>query len=207
MLDVAVYNMGGEQVDTLKVDERALGGTVNAPLLKQAVVAYAAARRRGTAAAKGRAQVAGSGRKLFRQKGTGHARRGNIRTNLLRGGGVAFPKRARPYRKDLSRKMRRRALQSALLAKILGEDLLVVDGLKADEPRTRLIADLLGRLEIRRSCVLALAEHDANLYKSARNIPDVTVRVAGQLNAHDVATRQKMLATREAMELLLAPPT
>jgi large subunit ribosomal protein L4 len=99
--------------------------------------------------------------------------------------------------------MRRRALESAILAKIIGQDLMVVEGLKVDQPKTKVVADVLKKLEINRSCVLALAEHDPNLYKSARNLPDVTVRVAGQLNAFDVATRQKMLATREAMDVLL----
>ncbi len=203
MLEIAVYNTAGEKVDTLAVDERLLGGTVNPALVKQAIVAYHANRRRGTAATKGRSDVAGSTRKLFRQKGTGNARRGSIRANLLRGGGVAFAKKARRFRKQLPKKMRRRALESAILAKILDQDLMVVEGLQVDAPRTKLVADALANLHIRRSCLLALAEHDENLYKSARNIPEVTVRVAEQLNAYDVATRQKMLVTREAMAALL----
>ena len=203
MLEVTVYNTAGEKIDTLRVDEALLGGTVNVALLKQAVVAYHANRRQGTAANRGRSQVEGSTRKLFRQKGTGNARRGNVRTNVLRGGGVAFAKKKRDFGKGLPKKMRRAALRSAILAKILGEDLLVIDGLKVDEPKTKVVADVLDKLKINRSCLLTLAEHDPVLYRSARNIPDVTVRVAGAISAFDVATRQKMLVTREAMDVLL----
>jgi len=203
MLEVPVYNTSGEQVDTLRIDEARFGRRVNAPLLKQAVVAYHASRRRGTAATRGRGQVRGSTRKLFRQKGTGNARRGPARTNVLRGGGVAFAKMARPVRLRLPKKMRRRALDSAVLAKILGQDLLVIDGLTIAEPKTRLMADVLAHLKINRSCLLAIPEPDETLWKSARNLPDLSVRTAAELNAFDVATRQKLLVTREAMDLLL----
>jgi len=203
MLEVTVYNTAGDKVDTLKVDEALLGGTVNVALLKQAVVAYHANRRQGTAATRGRSQVKGSSRKLFRQKGTGNARRGNVRTNILRGGGVAFAKKQRDYGKGLPKKMRRAALKSAILAKILGEDLLVIDGLKVDAPKTKVVAEVLHKLNIDRSCLLTLAEHDPILYRSARNIADVTVRTAGGISAFDVATRRKMLVTREAMDVLL----
>ena len=203
MLEVPVYNASGEQVDTWKVDESAFGGQVNLALLKQAVVAYHANRRRGTATTRGRSDVQGSTRKLFRQKGTGNARRGSIRTNILRGGGVAFAKRNRNFRKAMPKKMRRRALESAILAKILGNDLLVLEGLKMDEPRTKAMVDVLDNLQIDRSCLLTLRERDRNVYLSSRNLPDLTVRIAEELNAFDVATRQKMLVTAEAMKALM----
>jgi large subunit ribosomal protein L4 len=202
MLSVPVYDTEGRKVDTMEVDEDLFGTRVNAALLKQAIVAYHANRRQGTAATKGRGEVAGSTRKLFRQKGTGNARRGNIRTNLLRGGGVAFAKKPRDFRQKLSKTMRRAALRSAILAKMLGNDLLLIQGLAAKEPKTALVAGVLRKLKIDRSCLLALAEHDANLYLSSRNIPNLTVRTAGELNAYDVATRQKMLMTTDAMKVL-----
>jgi len=203
MLEVPVYNTSGEQVETLQIAEERFGKTVNAALLKQAIVAYHANKRQGTATTKGRSQVVGSTRKLFRQKGTGRARRGNIRTNVLRGGGVAFAKTTRSFRKKLPKKMRQKALASAILAKILGEDLLVVEGLVVTEPKTKLVAEVLANLRINRSCLLAIPAADPVLWKSARNLPDVTVRTTGELNAFDVATRQKMLVTREAMNVLL----
>ncbi len=202
MVDVPVYNIEGEKIDTLQVDEQLFGGSVNADLLKQAVVTYHANRRLGTAANKNRALVTGTTAKAFRQKGTGRARRGNMKTNLLRGGGVAFRKAPRSFRKRFPKKMRRRALQSAILAKMLAGDLMVVEGLSMDAPKTQQMAGVLRNLEINRSCLLALAEPDRNIYLSSRNLPDLTVRVAADLNAFDVATRQKMLVTGEAMKAL-----
>jgi len=204
MLDVAVYNPDGEQIDTIQVDEAAFGTIVKPALLKQAIVAYHDRRRQGSARTRGRSGKQGSGRKLYRQKGTGMARRGPRRTALLRGGGVAFAKGPRGAPKGLPRGMRRAALRSALLAKLLGGDLMVVDGLRVSQPKTRDVARVLRNLGIDRSCLLTLAERDRPLYLSARNLPDVTVRVAAELNAFEVATRQKLLATRPALEMLVA---
>ena len=147
--------------------------------------------------------VVGSTRKLFRQKGTGRARRGAIRTPLLRGGGHTFAKRPHSFRKTLPRKMRRAALKTAILAKILGEDLMVLDGLSIAEPKTKEMARIVKSLKINRSCLLTLAQRDGNVYLSCRNLADMTVRIAEELNAFDVATRQKMLVTSEAMKTLI----
>jgi len=204
MLEVPVYNVEGKQTDTLKVDEALFGGRVNVDLLKQAIVGYHANRRRSMATTKSRSAVEGSTRKLFRQKGTGNARRGNIRTNIMRGGKVAFAKSARSFRKAMPKKMRKAALNSAILAKMIGEDLMVLEGLKLDAPKTQAMADLLAKLDIKRSCLLALAERDRNVYLSSCNILDLTVRKADELNAFDVATRQKMLVTAEAMKALMS---
>ena len=203
MLEVPVYNTDGKEVDTLKVDENTFGGEVNVSLLKQVVVAHHANSRQGTAATKSRSMSAGSTRKLFRQKGTGNARRGGIRSNIVRGGGVAFAKGHSNFRKILPRKMRKAALGSAILAKILGHDLLVVEGLQADEPKTSRMAGVLKNLNIDRSCLLALPERDRDLYLSCRNIPRLTVRTTSDLNAAEVVIRQKLLVTAEAMKALL----
>jgi len=203
MLEVPVYNTDGEKTGTLKVDENLLGGTVNVSLLKQAVVTYHANSRQGTVATRSRGMVEGSTRKLYRQKGTGNARRGPVRTNVMKGGGVAFAKVPRDFRKALPRKMRKAALNSAILAKILGGDLLVVEGLSVEAPKTSRVAAIMRNLRIDRSCLLTLAERDRNLYLSARNLPDVTVRIAAELNAADVAVRRKMVVTAPAMQALL----
>jgi len=203
MLEVPVYNTEGKQIETLSVGDEAFGTRVNAALLKQAVVAYHANKRQGTAATKSRGMVEGSTKKLFRQKGTGNARRGSSRTNILRGGGVAFAKRRRDFRKKLPQKMRLAARKTAILAKILGNDLAVVDGLTCEAPKTSQMAKLLSNLSINRSCLLALHQRDTNIYLSSRNLQDLTVRTAEELNAFDIATRQKMLITREAMEMLM----
>ena len=206
MLEVPIYNMAGEKVGTLPVDEADFGRKVNVALVKQAVVAYHANKRQGTAATKARSDVEGSTRKLFAQKHTGNARRGPIRTNIMRGGGVGHRKVPHSYRQDLPRKMRRRALESAILAKILGQDLLVVEGLKIDQPKTKVMAGMLAKLDIRRSCLLALEGRSETIWKSARNIPDLAVCLAAELNAFSVATRQKLLVTREAWDLLKQKP-
>jgi large subunit ribosomal protein L4 len=203
MLDIPVLNTDGDKIDTMQVDERVFGSQVNAPLLKQAVVTYHANKRQGTVATKSRGMVDGSTRKLFRQKGTGRARRGAIRTPVLRGGGMAFAKSPRSFRKRFPKKMRKAALNSAILAKILGEDLVIVDGLSMEAPKTREMARVATNLGINRSCLLALAGRDQNVYLSCRNIKDITVRIAEELNAFDVVTRQKMVITRDAMDLLV----
>ena len=203
MFEVPVYNTTGQKVGTVPVGEDRFGKFVNVALLKQAVVAYHANKRQGTAATKSRGMVAGSTRKLYAQKHTGNARRGPLRTNIMKGGGVAFAKIPHSYRLGLPRSMRRRALDSAILAKIMGQDLLVVEGLKASEPKTKYVAGVLEALKIDRSCLLTLAGRDEVLWKSARNIPLLAVCVAAELNAFAVATRRKLLVTREAMELLL----
>ena len=203
MVEVPVYNMAGKQIETLEVDEERFGSRVNTALLKQAVVAYHTNTHQGSAATRSRGMVAGSGRKMFRQKGTGNARRGNSRTNILRGGGVAFAKKPHRDRHRLSQVVRRKALDSAILAKLLGADLMVVDGLKLDTPKTKTIVQMLGKLKVDRSCLLTLGEPNDVVYRSARNIPRLAVRVVADLSAFEVAERQKMVLTRDAMTVLL----
>lgn len=200
MLEVPVYNADGEKIDTLKVDESLFGGTVNVDLVKQAVVAYQANARQGSAKTKTRSEVEGSTKKMYRQKGTGYARHGTKRAPILRGGGHAFAKSPRGFGKTFPRKMRKAALNSAILAKMLGQDLMVVDGLAAEAPKTKRMATLMKKLEVNRTCLLTLAERDRNLYLSSRNLPDVTVRIAAELNAYDVVSRRKMVVTSEAMK-------
>ncbi len=202
MLEVPVYNIDGKQTDTLKIEDDVFGTEVNAGLVKQAIVAYHANRRQGTAKTQSRGETAYGTKKMYRQKGTGYARHGDRGANLLRGGGHAWAKRPGGYGKRMPKKMRKAALRSAILAKILGGDIKVIEGLACDAPKTKVMAEVLKNLEINRSCLLGIAERDKNIYLSSRNIADLTVRTAEELNAFDVATRQKMLVTREAMSML-----
>jgi large subunit ribosomal protein L4 len=203
MINVAVYNKEGREIDSLKVDEALFGGTVRYPLLKQALVMYHANQRVGTAATKSRGMVEGSTRKLYRQKGTGRARVGNLRTAKRIGGGVTFAKSARDFSQRMPKKQRRLAKDSAILVKLLGEDMVVVDELKFDAPRTREFVKVLGNLKIDRGCLVATSEIDMNLYKSARNVPKVAVMPLADLNAADICRHRKMLFTKEAFLLLL----
>ncbi len=199
MIDLAVYNAEGQEVDSLKVDEAALGGSVRYPLLKQAIVMYHANKRVGTAATKSRGMVAGSSRKLFRQKGTGNARVGNIRTGKRVGGGVTFAKSPRDFRKRMPKKQRRLARDSAILAKLLSNNVVVVEALNFEKPRTRDFVSILNNLKIERSCLVTISSADVNLYKSAKNIPKVAVMAVNELNAGEICRYGKMLFTREAI--------
>jgi large subunit ribosomal protein L4 len=198
MIDLVVYNPDGQEVDRLKVDESAFGGAVRYSLLKQAIVMYHANKRVGTAATKSRSMVAGSSKKLFRQKGTGNARVGNIRTGKRVGGGVTFAKKARDFGKRMPKKQRRVARNSAILAKLRSSSVVVVDGLTFEKPRTKDFASVLNNLKIDRSCLVTTGQYDANLCKSARNIPRVAVMPVEQLNAGDICSHSKVLFTKEA---------
>lgn len=198
MIKLAVYNTDGQEVESLKVDEAVLGGSVRYSLLKQAVVMYHANKRVGTAASKSRSMVAGSSKKLFRQKGTGNARVGNIRTGKRKGGGVTFAKTQRDFSKSMPKKQRRLARDSAILAKLLRSDVVVVDGLNFDKPKTKDFAGILGNLKIDRSCLVTVSSENVNLYKSANNIPKVNVMPVSELNAGDICRHRKMLFTKEA---------
>jgi large subunit ribosomal protein L4 len=199
MIRVAVYNRQGKEVETLKVDEAALGGKVRYPLLKQAVVMYHANKRLGTSTTKGRSMVEGSSKKLFRQKGTGNARVGNIRTGKRVGGGMTFAKVARDFGKQMPKKQRRLARDSAILGKLLSENVVVVDELGFEKPKTKEFVEVLGNLKIDRSCLVAIATDDGNVYKSARNIPKIDVTVVSQLNAGDICNHKKLLFTKDAL--------
>ena len=203
MIDLSVYNKDGQKIDTLKVDEVIFGGYVRYPLLKQAIVMYHANKHLGTATTKGRSMVAGSSIKLFRQKGTGRARIGNIRTGKRVGGGVTFAKVDRDLGKRMPKKQKKLARDSAILAKLLTNNVFVVDELKFDKPATKDFQSILDNLKIERSCLVTIGDYDDNLYKSARNIPRVAVLPLEQLNAGDICNHGKMLFTKEAFLSLL----
>jgi large subunit ribosomal protein L4 len=198
MIDLAIYNTDGQEVDSLSVDEAVLGGRVRHQLLKQAIVMFHANKRLGTAATRGRSMVAGSGRKLYRQKGTGFARVGNRRTGKRVGGGVTFGKVVRDFSKRMPKKQRRLARDSAILAKLLSEDVVVVDGLSFEKPRTKDFVNVLTKLKIERSCLVTTTDYDDDLHKSARNVPRIAVMPVAELNAGDICSHQKMLFTKEA---------
>ncbi|UCG34116.1 MAG: 50S ribosomal protein L4 [Phycisphaerales bacterium] len=204
MIDLPVYDETGKQTGTLPLDESLFGTRVRPRLLKQAIVMYEAATHQGTAATRGRGEVVGSTKKLYRQKGTGNARMGTRRTCVRRGGGVAFAKKARDMHQRMPKKMRRLARDNAILAKASASDALVIDGLGFEAPRTSKMAGLLKAVGADRGCLLALADYDVNIWKSSRNIPKTDVCIVDQLNAYSVLRRKKLLLTREAYDRLVA---
>jgi large subunit ribosomal protein L4 len=203
MIDVAVYNRQGEEVESLKVDENIFGGVIRHALIKQAVVMYQANKRTGTAATKNKSLVEGSTRKLYKQKGTGNARMGQVRTPTRVGGGVAFAKSLRDFSREMPKKQRRLACDSAILAKLQSGCVVVVDELNFTAPKTKAFAEVLKNLKIERSCLVAVKQRDENLYKSMRNVPKIGLMQVAELNAGDICNRQKMLFTKEAFLTLL----
>lgn len=203
MITVAVHNKEGREVESLEVAEADLGGSVRADLLKQAIVMYHANKRLGTAATKSRGMVAGSTRKIYRQKGTGNARAGTVRTVVRRGGGVAFAKTQRDFGKDMPKKQRQLATKSAILAKLLNKCVVIIDQFDFTQPKTKDFVQVLGNLKIDRSCLVAIPGQNESLYKSIRNIPKVNVMLVDDLNAGDICRKQKMLFTKDAFLKIL----
>lgn len=172
-------------------------------LLHDSVVNYLANQRQGTHATKNRAKVRGGGRKPYRQKGTGRARAGSIRSPLWKGGGTVFGPQPRDYRYSMPRQARKLALYAALSAKIADGEVTVLDSITIDEPRTRKMVEILDNLELSgESLLLVVNEPDAALALSARNIPEVRLVRAGDLNAYDVLSRSRVLITKEALQTL-----
>jgi large subunit ribosomal protein L4 len=204
MIEVPVYNLQGEKLESMQVDEAKLGGEVRQNLLKQALVMYHANQRQGTVRTLARGEVAGSTRKMFRQKGTGNARTGGIRNPIKKGGGHAKQKRPKDWRQAMPKKARRLATQSALLSKLQSNDVRVVDQLGLEQPKTKLVAQMYKALGIDRSCLLALQGRDENLERSARNIHRTTLTTVSQLNAWDIVRNRTLLLTKAGLEQILA---
>lgn len=206
MIDVPVYNMNGERTGEVQVDEAILGGRVRYDLLKQAIFTFQMNQWQGSARTKCRSMVEGSTRKLFRQKGTGNARMGTVRTPVRRGGGVTFAKLVQNHRREMPRKMRRAARNSALLAKMKAGAVAVINPLTMDKPKTKQLYTLFKALGADQGCVLALDQADPVVYKSGRNIPKTEIRQVAELNAYEILRRRKVLLSKAALDAVLADP-
>src|SRR6185436_11364001 len=179
-MNVPVYNMQGKEIAQFSIDEKSLGGEVNASLIKQAFVMYHANTRQGSARTKNRRQVEGSTRKLYKQKGTGNARHGDKKANLFKGGGHAHSKKRtrEDYRLDMPKKMRRKANRNALLAKLVDGEVRIIDTIAFKEVKTRAFKDFLEAIKVDRTAVVALPMDGAtseNARLSGRNVDDVTL--------------------------------
>jgi large subunit ribosomal protein L4 len=203
MIELTVFNASGQPVDTIQVDESVLGGCIRYALLKQAIVMYHANKRVGTVATKSRGIAAGSTRKLFRQKGTGNARAGTRRTGKRVGGGMTFAKSLRDFRQTMPRKQRMLARDSAVLAKLRSNNVVVVEGLAFEKPRTKDFVAVLKNLKIERSCLVTTHDYDENVYKSLRNLQKVDVLPVADLNAADIVNHRQMLFTKDALTSFL----
>ncbi len=204
MVSIPLHNSAGAEVGTFELDLDALADGINKQLLHDVVVMYEANRRVGTAQSKSRGMVAGSTKKLYRQKGTGRARAGAIRTPVRRGGGHAFAKKPRDFSYRLPRKAIQLATRMALRSKFEDGQAKVLDEFVLTAPRTKTVAGLLNALGIgSQSCLLSLADHDPIIWKSARNIEGVTVSPVRELNAYDLLRQRNLVVTRAGLDVLL----
>jgi len=204
-MQIDVQNLKGEVVGTTELDETVWGIEPHIAVMHQALVRQQANARLGTSNTKTRGEVRGGGRKPWRQKGTGRARQGSIRSPQWRGGGVVFGPKPRSYRQSMPKKMRRLAIRSVLSVKARDEELLVISGLAELEPKTKAMIKLLGSLPAsQRSTLIVIGPgEDQNvIYRAGGNIENVKIIRAGYVNVHDVLTHARLLLTTEAVDTI-----
>ena len=198
MANVTVYNMEGNEVGTMELNDAVFGVEINEHLVHLAVVRQLANKRQGTQKAKTRSEVSGGGRKPWRQKGTGHARQGSIRAPQWTGGGVVFAPVPRDYEVKMNKKERRAALKSALTSKVQDNKLVVVGSLALAEVKTKEMQRVLTNLKAEKALVIT-ASDDKNVVLSARNIADVQTATVNTMNVYDVMKHNTVVVTKDAV--------
>jgi len=202
MVTLPIYNTEGKEIDSLKLDAGIFDGTVNTDAMHQAVIAYRAGQRKGLASTKTMGEVAGGGRKPWRQKGTGRARVGSIRSPLWRHGGVIFGPHPRDFSYTLPVKIKKLALKSSLNAKVNENSLLVLDDLKLEKPKTKEAIKIFSNLKIGQKTLLLLNKLDKNTKLAMRNIDFLTVNRAQDTQAYEVLAASKLIITKEGLREL-----
>ncbi|MFC0469745.1 50S ribosomal protein L4 [Halalkalibacter kiskunsagensis] len=200
MPKVALFNQTGSQVGDIELNESVFGIEPNTSVLHDAVVMQQASLRQGTHKTKGRSEVRGGGRKPWRQKGTGRARQGSIRSPQWVGGGVVFGPTPRSYSYKLPKKVRRLAIKSALSSKVQAEEIVVLENLAFDAPKTKEMAAVLSSLSADRKALVVTADYNEAVALSARNLPGVTFVTADHVNVLDVLKHDKLVITKDAVE-------
>lgn len=198
MPKVALYNVQGEQVGDVELCDSVFGQEVRPEIMHMVVKNYLANQRQGTASTLTRAEVAGGGRKPWRQKGTGRARHGSIRSPIWRKGGITFGPKPRSFKYTLPKKLRRKALKSALSSKVESKEIIVLDELSMDAPKTKEMAKILDNLKTERKTLIVLEAKDENIEKSVRNIPGVKAVNVKILNVYDILAHENLIITKEA---------
>ncbi|NOZ49550.1 MAG: 50S ribosomal protein L4 [Chloroflexi bacterium] len=201
-MQVAVKNMQGQEVGTVELSDAIFAAEVNTSLMHQALVRQLANKRLGTHKTKTRSETRGGGAKPWRQKGTGRARQGSIRAPHWKGGGVVFAPRPRSYRKQMPRKMRRAALRSALSLKAGAEQIVVLDGLQLEQPRTRSVVEMLAALNTGRNTLLLLPETNPNVELSVRNLPNVKILRVNYLNIRDLLGFETLIMLQQSLTVI-----
>jgi large subunit ribosomal protein L4 len=206
---VPVLNKQGAQVGTFSIDEASLGGEVRPALIKQAYVRYHANLRQGSARTKNRREVEGSTKKLYKQKGTGNARHGDRKVNLMKGGGHAHSKKRtrEDYRLDMPKKMRRKANRNALLAKLVDSEVRIIDDLSFTEPKTGAFAEFLSAIKVDKSALVAVADENQNARRAARNLDEVTLARPDQLTCWNLLNHRFLVIGKKDLEAWLKGPS
>ncbi|SHK36255.1 50S ribosomal protein L4 [Paramaledivibacter caminithermalis] len=200
MPKVDVLNVSGQRVGEMELSDNVFGVKVNQHVLYEAVKNYLANQRQGTQAAKTRSEVRGGGRKPYRQKGTGRARQGSIRAPHFVGGGVAFAPKPRDYSYKLPKKVKRLAMKSALSSKVQNNEIVVLEELAMDAPKTKDMVSILNNINSSKKALIVLSEKNDNVIKSARNIKGVTTTLVNNLNVYDILKYDSFVVTKEAVQ-------
>lgn len=200
MPKVALLNIDGSQVGEVELNDAVFGIEPNEHVLHSAVLLQRASLRRGTHKVKGRSEVRGGGRKPWKQKGTGRARQGSIRSPQWKGGGVVFGPTPRSYSIKLPKKVRRLAIKSALSSKVIDNAIIVLDQLTLNAPKTKEFANILSNLKVGRKALIVAPSYDDNVALSARNIPGVKFVAADGINVLDVLSYDQLIITKEAVQ-------
>jgi large subunit ribosomal protein L4 len=198
MPTVGLFNIEGQKVGDIQLAENVFGVEVNKNALHQVVVALLANKRQGTQSAKTRAEVSGGGIKPWRQKGTGRARQGSTRAPQWAHGGIVFAPKPRDYRISLPKSMRRVAFKSALSSKVAENEMIVIESLELEVPKTKEIIKMLSAFEAKKTLIVT-AESNVNVYRSARNIEGVAVLPVNNLNVYDILKYEKFIVTKDAV--------
>ena len=198
MPQVKVFDMAGNEVSKMRLSKTVFGIEPNAVVMHEAVVNYLANQRQGTQSTLTRTEVAGGGRKPWRQKGTGHARQGSIRAPQWRHGGIALGPKPRDYRYSLNKKVRKLALLSALSSKVLDKDLIVVDKISFEEIKTKKMVEMLKALGVEKKALIVMPAVDNAVIKSAANIPGVTTALYNTISTYDILNHDKLILAKDA---------
>ena len=201
MANVSVYNMEGNEVGTLELNDAVFGVEVNEHLVHMAVVSQLANNRQGTQSAKTRSEVSGGGRKPWRQKGTGHARQGSTRAPQWTGGGVVFAPKPRDYSFKMNKKEKKIALLSALSSKVNDSKIVVLDSFNLDEIKTKKFAEVMNNIKVS-NALFVIEGENKNVVLSGRNIPTVKVSATNEINTYDVLKYDTLVVTKAAVEKL-----
>lgn len=200
MPKVPLYNVNGEAIGEIELSEDVFGAEIREDLMHKVVVAQLANKRQGTVSTKTRSEVRGGGAKPWRQKGTGRARHGTIRSPIWRGGGIVFGPKPRSFEKKVPKKIKRLALKSALSSKVEENNLIVLDELKMERPKTKDMVNILKNLDVKGKALMILGEKEENVILSARNIPGISTGCIDNLNVYDLLLHEKLILTKDALE-------